>query len=78
MHKDVMTAAVSKQLGDVVKDMERWESELGDYYKCGGEALPEKTEVLIAMAPTAVKSQLRSLATYDFHERRIEGHNQIP
>ena len=48
MHNDVARPSASKRLADVEGDLGKWESDLDEYYRCGGDRLGERTMVLTA------------------------------
>ena len=48
MHKDITRPPPSKTLGEYENDLDRWEGDLEEYYRCGGEVMGVKTKVLTA------------------------------
>ena len=49
MHRDIIRPPPSKKQTDVIADIETWEGELTEYYKCGGDILTDRTKVLTAL-----------------------------
>ena len=49
MYRDIIKPSPSKRLSEVVQDIESWELQLTEYYKCGGEKLGDQTKVMTAM-----------------------------
>ena len=49
MHKDVTRPTASRRLTDVMRDLEKWESKLAEYYRFGGDQLSDKTLPLTAL-----------------------------
>ena len=45
---DVTRLNASKRLADVEGDLDEWESDLDEYYRCGGDRLGEGTMVFTA------------------------------
>ena len=48
MHNDVTMPNAIKRLADVERDLDKWESDLDEYYRCGGDRLGERTVVFTA------------------------------
>ena len=48
MHNDVTRPSASKRLADVERDLDKWESDFDEYYRCGGDRLGKITMVLTA------------------------------
>ena len=48
MHNDVIRPSASKRPADVERDLDKWESDLDEYYRCSGHRLGERTMVLAA------------------------------
>ena len=40
MHKEVHSPSASRRLGDVMNDLDQWESKLNKYYRCGERRCP--------------------------------------
>ena len=61
MHKAVTSPAAPRRLTDVIHDLEKWESKLAEYYRCGGYQLSNKTVFLTAfdMLPSGTNPSLR-------------------
>ena len=60
-HKTVMSPSTSRKVGDVLIDIEKWESQLRKYCQCGGPTIPDGTKILIAMGilSASVKASIR-------------------
>ena len=71
MHGDVHRPPSSKRLADVMYDIDKWETLLREYYRCGGSPLTDKTKVVVAMkmlppsTPASVKMALNSIASFE-------------
>ena len=71
MHKAVTKPPVSKRLTDMETDLNKWEYDLAEYIRCGGEPMAEMTKVRTAkdMLPTdtnaSVHLSLKDVITYD-------------
>ena len=50
MHRSVHNPPTSKRLGDVLHDLDAWEGRLNEFYRCGGETIPDGTKIIIAMS----------------------------
>ena len=48
MHGEVTRPKASRNMVELEKDLDKWESELEEYYRCGGERLGERTKVMTA------------------------------
>ena len=66
MHKDVTRPPASRHLADYEADLDKWENELEEYYKCGGAVMHDQTKLLTAkdMLPEATDAAVH-LATKD-------------
>ena len=75
MHNDVTRPNSSKRLADVERDLDKWESDLDEYYRCGGDRLGDRTKVLTAktMLPhntdAAVWLAIKNCPTYAEYRR---------
>ena len=49
MHKDVTRPTASRRVADVIHDLEKWESKLPEYYRCGGDKLSDKIKLSLPM-----------------------------
>ena len=48
IHKEVTRPSPSANLSVFEADLDRWEAELDEYYKCGGDRLGEQTMIMTA------------------------------
>ena len=48
MHDGVTRLNASKRLADVERDLDKWEADLDEYYRCGGDRLGKRTMVFSA------------------------------
>ena len=71
MHKDVTYPPPSRALTELEADLNRWEADLEEYYRCGGEHMQPKTKLMTAknMIPKgtnpAVHLAVRNCVTYE-------------
>ena len=67
MHRDVHHPPMSKNLQEVMADIDTWEGHLTEFVACGGPPLPEMTKVISAMGilpkdtPTYIKMCLKDV-----------------
>ena len=70
MHNEVHSPPASRKLQDVMTDLDNWEGQLREYYECGGDTIPDKTKVVIAMGklpantPSSLRRALRGITDY--------------
>ena len=48
MHREVTRPRASANLAQLEKDLDKWEADLEEYYRCGGDRLAERTKVITA------------------------------
>ena len=76
------TMTSTRLLGDVMVELDRWESKLREYYECGGKAIPDETEIVIAMkklpsnTPSQVRRALRDTTGYNQFKHELYGENK--
>ena len=71
MHGDVNKPAVSHRLTDVMDDVDKWEGQLLEYYKCDGDALSDKTKKIVVLkmlppnTPSSLKMELKGIQDFE-------------
>ena len=79
MHNGIHSPAQSRRLADVMMNIDTWESHLREYYECGGDAIPDKTKIVIAMgmlpptAPASLRRALRGITEFDAFKHELRG-----
>ena len=48
MHRVLVNPKSSKNVHEVLRDLDVWEGERDEYYRCGGEKLTDMTEIMTA------------------------------
>lgn len=77
MHRDVTYPTHSKSLHDLEADLDRWEADLEEYYRCGGEAMMPKTKLMTAKnfipkgTNPAVHLAVKNCASYEEFRRDL-------
>ena len=80
----VHSPSPSKRLADVLTDLDSWEGQFRECYECGGDAIPDKTKVFIAMTmlpmntPALIRRALRSIDSYDNYKHEHSRHPFSP
>ena len=70
MHNEVHSPPTSRKLTDVLTELENWETQLREYYECGGDVIPDETKLVIAMGklpantPSSLRRALRGIVDY--------------
>ena len=49
LYRSVRSPTPAKRLTDVLVERDKWEAFLAKYYRCGGEVVPDKTKIMVAM-----------------------------
>ena len=71
MHKKVNNPPPVDKLAQVAPAIIRWEGELKEYYKAGGDPMPDKTKIINAMgilpasAPGSLRLILKGITVYE-------------
>ena len=77
MHKDIISPKVSQSLTTILHDLEDWESDLKEYYRCGGDILAERTKMMTVRGmlpgdtPSSVHLALRGVSNYEAFKREL-------
>ena len=77
MHKDIINPSPSQSLSAILHDIEDWENDLKEYYRCGGDVLAERTKMMTvrgmlpADTPSSVHLALRGVGNYEAFKREL-------
>ena len=77
MHDRVTHPKASKTVKDVIQDLNIWEDELAEYYRCGGEHLTELTKLRTAhkmlpdSTPSSVRLSVKNCVSYDTFKKEL-------
>ena len=77
MHKDIINPPMSKSVSTILHDIEDWENDLKEYYRCGGDPLAERTKMMTvrgmlpADTPSSVHLALRGISEYEHFKREL-------
>ena len=77
MHDLVTHPKTSKNTKEVIQDLNTWEGELDEYYRCGGEKLSEITKLRTAhkmlpdATPSSVRLSVKSCLNYDAFKKEL-------
>ena len=70
MHKRVNNTPVAARMTDLGAAIAKWEGELKEYYKAGGDNMPDKTKIINVMsmlpsnAPASMRLALKGIDSY--------------
>ena len=77
MHDQVTHPKPSKHVKEIIQDLNTWEGELDEYYRCGGEHLSEITKLRTAhrmlpdTTPASVRLSVKNCVNYDTFKREL-------
>jgi hypothetical protein len=78
MHRRVNNPAAVNKLSEVSPAIIRWEGELKDYYKSGGDVMPDRTKIINAMGmlppttPGSLKLALKGMTDFEAFKEELD------
>ena len=77
MHRDIINPKASKSLNDLLHDLNVWEGERDEYYRCGGDRLSDRSEIMTAHklfpanTPESYRTAVRYCRSFDEFKREL-------